>query len=137
LSRIFSHHHQQQQQQHRFFLRMLLLLLLLLSAVDKGAKSSPLISKLCFYNRSRAQTAEEVAARVMEAAMRGEYLATTNAVSFMLGVLGRGSVPAETMSRAMAELLLMLPLRIVSMVWFSYAKRVLEHSRSSASSRTF
>ena len=98
--------------------------------MDSASKTSALIEKLCFYNRSRAQTPEEVARKVMETAMRGEYLATTNTVSYLLGVLGRGTLPAETLSRALCEAVLMVPLRILSMIWFSYAKRILQHSKS-------
>ena len=98
--------------------------------MDRAGRSAKLIQKLCFYDRSRAQSAEEVALRVMEAAKRGEYLATTDIGSFILSVLGRGILPADSLGRALCELLCMVPMRIVSFYWFSYATRLLQRPKS-------
>lgn len=98
----------------------------MLDEADKAdALNFKLMSKIHFYNRATAQSADAVARRTMEGVKRGEFLITTSLIGFLLGVLGRGFVPANSLRRACIELLLLVPARLASFVWYAYARRVL------------
>eukprot|EP00250_Pteridium_aquilinum_P013921 c21658_g1_i2 orf=377-904(-) len=97
----------------------------MLDEADKAATvTTELLRKLTFYDRAKAESADEVASKTIEGMKRGEFLITTGVDGFLVGVLGRGFIPADSLARAFVELLLLVPLRLCSLVWFAYAKRV-------------
>lgn len=92
---------------------------------DKAdASTSNQLRKIQFYDRANAESAGDVAAKTMEGAKEGRFLITTSTTGFLLGVLGRGFVPTDSLAEALIELLLLVPARLFSFLWFAYAKRV-------------
>eukprot|EP00250_Pteridium_aquilinum_P015244 c22469_g1_i1 orf=87-1130(+) len=98
---------------------------LMLDEVDKVCQASNLFNKLCFYKREYAQSPDEVATRIIKGAKRGDLLVTTNLGGFLIGVLGRGCLPADSFAKALIELVLYVPARIVTFVVLWRMKRIL------------
>lgn len=98
----------------------------MLDQVDKVCETSDLVSKLCFYERKQAQSPDEVAVKIIEGAKRGDLLITTNLFGFFAGILGRGFIPADSFVRAVMELVLLVPVRIVSFLIFLRLKRAVQ-----------
>ena len=51
---------------------------------------------LCLYNRSQAETSENVAKYILEAAKNGTFLVTSQIIGLMLSTLSRGFIPADS-----------------------------------------
>lgn len=91
----------------------------MLDEVDKFSSAAPLWRKLFMFKRENAQSSDQVAVITMEAVKRGNFLTTTAADGFALGILGRGLAPEDRPFQALLELLLLLPARVVSFVWIA------------------
>lgn len=98
-------------------------------SADKAAATSKLLNKLTFYDRAYAESPDEVAAKAMEGVKKGSFLITSSVGGFLLGVLARGAIPAESAPIALIELALLVPMRIYSFIWFAYMRRIL-HGKS-------
>lgn len=97
----------------------------MLNEADKAAT----LNTITFYDRAHAESADEVAAKTMEGVKRGEFLITTSMHGFLIGVLGRGYVPAESLAQALIELFLLVPARLSSLAWMAYAKSVIRRKQ--------
>ncbi|KAH7296291.1 hypothetical protein KP509_26G018000 [Ceratopteris richardii] len=79
-------------------------------------------NKMFFFDEVHPEAADVVAARTIEAVKAGKFLVTTDPSGLIPRVLGRGMTPAESLYDAIIELILLVPLRIISHCWFIYAK---------------
>lgn len=98
----------------------------MLDEADRACHTSNLLYKLCLYNRARAESPDDVATKTIEGAKRGDLLITTSFTGFFIGVLARGWIPADSLARALVEVISVIPVRIISLVWFLYMKRVMQ-----------
>jgi hypothetical protein len=96
------------------------------NAVDKATESSELIKKVSLYDKDHAESPDNVANQTIEGVKRGDLLITTSHNAFMLGVLSRGCIPPTSITRALIELLLLVPMRLYSFVWFHQVKGILK-----------
>ncbi|KAI5084005.1 hypothetical protein GOP47_0000174 [Adiantum capillus-veneris] len=83
-------------------------------------------NKIFFYDRDYAEAAKVVAAKTMEGVKQGKFLITTSAAGLMVRILARGFTPAESLSDALLEIFLLVPLRVATHVWFPFAKRLIK-----------
>lgn len=63
-----------------------------------------------------SQTAQKLAHATLEAVKNGRFLVTTGLDGFLVGVLARGTVPADSWGRAVIEFVLLFPLKLVSII---------------------
>lgn len=82
-------------------------------------------SKTSFYKRSRAEAPREVAKATLRAAKQGRFLATTGIKGFMLSILSTGLFPADSFGRALIELFLFLPVKVISYIISAYIYAVI------------
>lgn len=98
----------------------------MLDEADKAASASELLNKLTFYDRAYAELPDEVAAKTIEGIKKGSFLITSSISGFLIGVLSRGVIPAESPPIALIEFILLSPMRICSFIWFAYMRRILQ-----------
>lgn len=77
------------------------------------------------YRRKRAENANDVANYTLEAAKEGRFLTTALFPGVFLSTLSRGVFPADSFSMALLELILYLPLRVLTFVIASVTPAVL------------
>lgn len=65
----------------------------------------------------RRETAEKLAVEILKAVKNGHFLVTTGMDGFIMGVLARGCIPAESWARAAIEFLLLVPLKLLSILF--------------------
>eukprot|EP00250_Pteridium_aquilinum_P010561 c19475_g1_i1 orf=240-1247(-) len=82
------------------------------------------------YNHGALDSPDEVARRTIDAVKKGEFLIFTNQQGASLGPLTRGLIPSESISTFLIELVLMIPYRLLSLVWFLNAKKVIKKHNS-------
>ena len=58
---------------------------------------------LCLYNRSQAETSENVAKYILEATKNGTFLVTSQIIGLMLSTLSCGFISADSAGRAFTE----------------------------------
>ncbi|MCO5575284.1 hypothetical protein L7F22_029084 [Adiantum nelumboides] len=80
--------------------------------------------QLYSYNHKALESSDAVAAKTIEGMKRGEFLIFTNAQGAALGPLTRGLIPSESFGIFITELLLMVPYRFLSLIWFLNAKKL-------------
>ncbi|XP_057852161.2 3-dehydrosphinganine reductase TSC10A [Cryptomeria japonica] len=79
------------------------------------------------YDRSKAETAENVAKYTLEATKNGTFLVTNQFSGLVLSSLSRGPMPADSFGRAFIELILYIPIRIFTFFTAPYMYSVIEH----------
>ncbi|KAI5059193.1 hypothetical protein GOP47_0025512 [Adiantum capillus-veneris] len=86
--------------------------------------------KLYSYNHKALESSDDVAMKTIEGVKTGEFLIFTNAQGASLGPLTRGLIPSESVGTFIIELLLMVPYRFVSLLWFLNAKKLVHKMNS-------
>ncbi|GLJ08857.1 hypothetical protein SUGI_0097200 [Cryptomeria japonica] len=86
-----------------------------------------IIKDSSFYDRSQAETPEDVAKYTLEGTKNGAFLVTSQFTGLALSTLSRGSMPADSLGRALVELILFIPLRLFSFMAAYYIYYVIEH----------
>eukprot|EP01018_Ginkgo_biloba_P040676 Gb_16076 [translate_table: standard] len=87
------------------------------------------------YDRRRAESTEEVAKYTLEAAKKGTFMVASRFTGLWLSTLTRGFVPADSFGRAVIELILCVPLRLVSFIVAAYFEIVVRHYQKKFSKR--
>eukprot|EP01018_Ginkgo_biloba_P025114 Gb_18262 [translate_table: standard] len=82
------------------------------SAIEENKVILQMLKVTALYNRSKAESAEKVAKYTLEAAKQGTFLVTYHFSGLVLSTLTRGVMPAETIGRALIELILYVPVRL-------------------------
>ena len=82
-------------------------------------------SKTSFYKRRRAEVPRDVAKATLRSAKQGRFLAATGIKGFMLSILSPGLLPADSLGRALTELFLFVPVRVLSYIISAYIYAVI------------
>eukprot|EP01018_Ginkgo_biloba_P025120 Gb_06707 [translate_table: standard] len=82
--------------------------------IEENKEILQMLKLTALYNRSQAESAEKVGKYTLEAAKQGTFLVTYQFSGLMHSTLTRGFLPAETLGRAIVELVLYIPLRLFS-----------------------
>ncbi|KAH9310707.1 hypothetical protein KI387_025742 [Taxus chinensis] len=75
-----------------------------------------LVKLFNLYNRKKAEDPKDVAKYTLKAAKEGRFITTAFFPGLFLATLSRGVLPADSAFRALLELILYLPLRLVSFI---------------------
>lgn len=80
----------------------------------------------CGEDKLNAKVADKLARAILEGVKNGHFLVTTGIDGFLVGVLARGCIPAESWVRGFLEFVLLLPLKLMS---FFMNRSVSKHPR--------
>ncbi|XP_059077724.1 3-dehydrosphinganine reductase TSC10A isoform X1 [Cryptomeria japonica] len=100
------------------------------SGMEDDRDTLQMIKATTFYNRHQAKTPEQVAKYTLEATKNGTFLVTSKFGGLMLSTLSRGPMPAGTLGRALVELILYIPIRLLSFLAFFYVHYVTGHRKN-------
>ena len=103
--------------------------------VDKQEANLRFANKLGFYNRRFAESPDEVARKTIDGIRKGEFLVTTTVIAYMIRTLARGFIPPDSFISFMIELLLLIPIKILSFFYLQYIKGVILRGESVKASK--
>lgn len=86
--------------------------------------------KLYAYNHDALDSPKEVAEKTVQAIKKGDFLVFINQQGAALGPLTRGLIPSESIGTFLKELVLLVPFRVLSLIWFLNAKKDIHNLNS-------
>ncbi|KAH7293601.1 hypothetical protein KP509_28G032300 [Ceratopteris richardii] len=96
----------------------------MLEEVEKEATAFIQLGERIYLGAKR-ECPEQVARLTIDAFKRNVFFVSTNLTGMLVRVTGRGFLPAESFSTFLLELILVVPLRILTYLWLLNAKHVL------------